>query len=115
MNDMLAMMEDDWFDFGCISFTDEAYFHLGGFVSSNIGDVRVPKTHIYVKHDHCILRKRPFRLQYPAKASSILFFLPIFFYFYLTFFLLNMNVVVLKQLVATLQVLEDRPGNSWFK
>ncbi|GFY07998.1 DUF4817 domain-containing protein [Trichonephila clavipes] len=49
-NQMLTMIDSEGFDVGCIWFTDEAHFHLNGFVNKqNWRFLGVPKIHTGVK------------------------------------------------------------------
>lgn len=50
------MNDEDAFDIICIWFTDEAHFHLDGYVKwiNENGDFRESKTRVYIEHIPCI-------------------------------------------------------------
>ncbi|GBN03245.1 hypothetical protein AVEN_229024-1 [Araneus ventricosus] len=71
--EILTMIDNQGFDVGCMWFTDEAHFHLNGFVNNKTGDFGDPKILICVKRNHCIRLKLLLGLQYAAEALSALF------------------------------------------
>ncbi|GBN33112.1 hypothetical protein AVEN_91007-1 [Araneus ventricosus] len=72
-NEILTMIDNERFDVVCIWFTDEAHFHLNGFVNNKTRVFGVPKIPICVKRNHCIRLKLLLALLYAAEALSALF------------------------------------------
>ncbi|GBN67990.1 hypothetical protein AVEN_157759-1 [Araneus ventricosus] len=72
-NEILTMIDNEGFDVGCIWFTDEAHFHLNGFVNKQNWRFWGSEILICVKRNHCIRLKLLLGLRYAAEALSALF------------------------------------------
>ncbi|GFU77967.1 uncharacterized protein TNCV_521671 [Trichonephila clavipes] len=96
-NQMLTMIDSEGFDVGCIWFTDEAHFHLNGFVNK--------------QNWRFWGSENPYWCEVKPLYSLRVTVWPFFIRETVTS---ERYVTILEQFVATQQVLENRPRTEWF-
>ncbi|GFV39508.1 DUF4817 domain-containing protein [Trichonephila clavipes] len=72
-NQMLTMIDSEGFDVGCIWFTEEAHFHLNGFVNKQNWRFWGSENLYWCEVKPCILLKLLCGLQYAAETLLALF------------------------------------------
>ncbi|GBO34110.1 hypothetical protein AVEN_196118-1, partial [Araneus ventricosus] len=106
-NQMLTMIDSEGFDVGCIWFTDEAHFHLNGFVNKQ-------NWRFWGSENPYWCEAKPLyspKVTVWAAVCSRGIIGPFFIRETVTS---ERYVAILEQFVATQQVLEDRPRTEWF-
>lgn len=106
-HEILKMIDDSTIDVGCLWFTDEAHFHLEGFVNKQ-------NWRIWGTENPSVCLAKPLhseKVTVWAGMSSKGIIGPFFTRETITSF---RYIEILQQFVATFQSLEDTPENSWF-
>ncbi|GBN47428.1 hypothetical protein AVEN_117692-1 [Araneus ventricosus] len=106
-NEILTMIDNEGFDVGCIWFTDEAHFHLNGFVNKQNWRFRGSENPHLCEEKPLHSPKLLLGLRYAAKALSALFSCE-------KRSLVNVTLQFWNNLSAHRLALEDRPRIEWF-